>query len=80
MTATSGSLVQLGSFGSEAKANEAWTTLAKRFAYLSALPKSVVTAEVNGNQVYRLRANAGGEASTICGKLKVAGENCLIVN
>ena len=44
------------------------------------LPKSVVTAEVNGNQVYRLRANAGGEASAICGKLKVAGENCLIVN
>lgn len=80
MTAPSGSLVQLGSFGSEAKANEAWTTLAKRFGYLSALPKSVVTAQVNGNQVYRLRANAGGQASTICGKLKVAGENCMIVN
>ena len=80
MAGASGSLVQLGSFGSEAKANEAWTTLAKRFAYLSTLPKSVVTAEVNGKQVYRLRANAGGEASTICGKLKVAGENCLIVN
>jgi hypothetical protein len=80
MTAPSGSLVQLGAFGSEAKANEAWTTLAKRFGYLSALPKSVVTAQVNGNQVYRLRANAGGQASTICGKLKVAGENCMIVN
>ena len=80
MAAASGSLVQLGAFGSEAKANEAWTTLAKRFGYLSALPKSVVTAQVNGNQVYRLRANAGGQASTICGKLKVAGENCLIVN
>ena len=76
----SGSLVQLGSFNSEAKANEAWTSLAKRFGYLSALPKSVVTAQVNGNQVYRLRANAGEQASTICGKLKVAGENCLIVN
>ncbi len=80
MTAPSGSLVQLGSFGSEAKATEAWTTLANRFGYLSALPKSVVTAQVNGNQVYRLRANAGGQASTICGKLKVAGENCMIVN
>ena len=80
MVSASGSVVQLGSFNSEAKANEAWTILAKRFAYLSALPKSVVTAQVNGNQVYRLRANAGGEASTICGKLKVAGENCLIVN
>ncbi len=80
MAAAGGSLVQLGAFGSEAKANEAWTTLAKRFGYLSALPKSVVTAQVNGNQVYRLRANAGGQASTICGKLKVAGENCMIVN
>jgi hypothetical protein len=80
MTGSGGSLVQLGAFGSEAKANEAWTTLAKRFGYLSALPKSVVTAQVNGNQVYRLRANAGGQASTICGKLKVAGENCMIVN
>ena len=80
MAGVSGSLVQLGAFGSEAKANEAWTTLARRFGYLSALPKSVVTAQVNGNQVYRLRANAGGQAATICGKLKVAGENCMIVN
>ena len=80
MAAASGSLVQLGAFGSEAKANEAWTSMAKRFGYLSALPKSVVVAQVNGNQVYRLRANAGGQASTICGKLKVAGENCMIVN
>ena len=80
MAAASGSLVQLGAFGSEAKANEAWTSMAKRFGYLSALPKSVVVAQVNGNQVYRLRANAGGQASTICGKLKIAGENCMIVN
>lgn len=80
VAASDGSLVQLGAFGTEAKANEAWTTLAKRFGYLSSLPKSVVMAQVNGNQVYRLRANAGGQASTICGKLKVAGENCLIVN
>ncbi len=75
-----GSLVQLGSFGSEAMANEAWTSFAKRFGYLSGLSKSVVTAQVNGKQVYRLRADAAGEASTICGKLKVAGENCMIVN
>ncbi|MEE2740156.1 MAG: SPOR domain-containing protein, partial [Pseudomonadota bacterium] len=30
--------------------------------------------------VYRLRASAGAEASTICGRLKVAGESCLVVN
>ena len=79
-TAPEGSVVQLGAYGSEAKANEAWTSLAKRFGYLSALPKSVVAAQVNGAQVYRLRASARGQASTICGKLKIAGENCLIVN
>lgn len=80
IAAPSGSLVQLGAFTSEAIANEAWTTLAKRFGYLSGLSKTVVAAEVNGVRVYRLRANAGAEAATICGKLKVAGENCLIVN
>ena len=79
-TAPEGSLVQLGAYGSEAKANEGWTSLTKRFGYLVGLQKSVVVAQVNGNTVYRLRANAQGQAATICGKLKVAGENCLIVN
>ena len=75
-----GSLVQLGAFGSEAKASEAWVKLSKRFAYLAPLAKSVEAANVNGSTVYRLRANAGGDAATICGKLKVAGENCMMVN
>ncbi len=78
--ASAGSLVQLGAFGSEAKANQAWIAMTKRFAYLAPLAKSVEAAEVGGNTVYRLRANAGGDASTVCGKLRVAGENCLIVN
>ena len=77
---TGGALVQLGSFNSEAKANEGWVSLTKRFAYLAPLGKSIATATVNGKTVYRLRANAAGEASTICGKLKVAGENCLVVD
>ena len=80
MTAPSGSLVQLGAFKSEAQANQAWTSLAKRFGYLASLPKSVEVAQVDGNRVYRLRANTAGQAQTVCGKLKVAGENCLIVN
>ena len=75
-----GSLVQLGAFNSEALANGAWTSLAKRFAYLTPLTKSVERAEVNGRTVYRLRADAGSDASTICGKLKVAGELCLVVD
>jgi hypothetical protein len=79
-TAVSGTLVQLGSFNSEAQASGAWVKLTKRFAYLAPLTKSVESAEVDGNTFYRLRANAGGDAGTICGKLKVAGENCMVVN
>ncbi len=80
LAAPEGSLVQLGSFNSEAQANAAWTSLAKRFAYLSALSKTVIPAQVNGTTFYRLRANAGDQAGTICSKLKIAGENCLLVN
>jgi hypothetical protein len=78
--AASGTLVQLGSFNSDAQASAAWVRLTKRFAYLSPLTKSVESATVDGATFYRLRANAGGDAGTICGKLKVAGENCLVVN
>jgi hypothetical protein len=77
--AGAGGLVQLGAFGSEAKANQAWVGMTRRFAYLAPLAKSVEAAEVGGSTVYRLRANAGGDAGSICGKLRVSGENCMIV-
>jgi hypothetical protein len=75
-----GSLVQLGSFPDEASANTEWARASKRFTYLAPLGKSVQKAEVNGRTVYRLRVNAGsaGQASELCGKLKVAGEDCFI--
>lgn len=72
--------VQLGAYGSEAKANTAWATMSKRFAHLAPLAKSVVAAEVGGATVYRLRAVAGGQAAAVCAELKAAGENCLRVN
>ncbi|MES2338106.1 MAG: SPOR domain-containing protein [Pseudomonadota bacterium] len=77
-----GSLVQLGSFPTEAAANAAWATVSKRFAYVGSLGKSVESAEVNGRTVYRLRVNAGssGNAISICGRLKVAGEACFVPN
>ena len=77
-----GSLVQLGSFPSEGAANSAWAMLSKRFTYVGALGKSVEKAEVAGNTVYRLRVNAGstGNAGSICGRLKVAGEACFVPN
>lgn len=79
-TGAAGNLVQLGAFGSEVKAMTAWTSLTGRYAYLAPLNRSIATAEVGGSTVYRLRAEAGGQASTICAKLKAAGENCLQVN
>lgn len=77
-----GALVQLGSFPSEAAANSAWEALSKRFAYVANLGKSIEKADVRGNTVYRLRVNAGsnGNANTICGRLKVAGEACFVPN
>ena len=79
-TGAGGNMVQLGAFGSEAKAMTAWTSLAARFAYLAPLQRSIVAAEVGGSTVYRLRAEAGGQAGAICARLKAAGENCLQVN
>lgn len=72
--------IQLGAYGNQAFAKDAWKRLSKRFAYLEPLAMTVEAAEVGGGTVYRLRAAAGGEASAICGKLKVAGESCIVVN
>ncbi len=79
--ASGGSLVQLGAFPTEAKANAAWSELAKRFSYLAALGKAVQPADVNGRKVFRLRVNAGSAnaAAELAGKLKIAGEDCFIV-
>lgn len=73
-------LIQLGSFPSEAEANAAWAKTSKRFGYIASLGKSVQKADVNGRTVYRLRVNAGstGQAGELCGKLKVAGEDCFV--
>lgn len=77
-----GSLIQLGAYGNEALANAAWTRMTKRFQFLGDLPKSIVPVKIGENTLYRLRANAGssGQAAELCGKLKVAGENCLIAS
>lgn len=75
-----GAVIQLGAYGSQSGARDAWARLSKRFAYLAPLTMSVEPAEVGGSTLYRLRATAGAQASTICGRLKVAGESCLVVN
>jgi cytoskeletal protein RodZ len=76
--ASGGATIQLGSFPSGAMAEKAWKAMAGRFAYLAPLSHSVVSADVGGKTWYRLRAS-GPDAAGICGRLKVAGEQCLKV-
>lgn len=79
--ASGGAMIQLGAYGTQSGAEQAWTALSKRFDYLSGMEKSVSPVDVNGATLYRLRARTGSsaQASELCGRLKVAGENCLAV-
>lgn len=74
-------MVQLGAFSSAASAGKAWSGLSKRFSWLAELNKSVVPAKLDGGTIYRLRVSAGtaANASNLCEKLRVAGENCVVV-
>lgn len=81
VAAGGGSVIQLGAFASEAGANQAWAGLSKRFAFLSGLSKTVTAGTSGSATVYRLRAAApsAADAKSLCSRLKVAGENCLVV-
>lgn len=75
-------MVQLGAFGDSAKADAAWTALNKRFGFLAGMNRKIVEVNVEGGRnVFRLQAVTANssEAQQLCAKLKVAGENCLIV-
>ena len=75
-------MVQLGAFGDSAKADAAWAALNKRFGFLAGMNRKIVEANVEGGRkVFRLQAVTANssEALQLCAKLKVAGENCLIV-
>lgn len=75
----SGPMIQLGAYDSEALAKSSWSRLSKRFDYLGALTYHIEPVTVNGSQLYRLRV-ATAQAGALCGKLKVAGESCMVVN
>lgn len=75
-------LVQLGAFGDSAKADAAWAALNKRFGFLAGMNRKIAETNVEGGRkVFRLQAVTANssEAQQLCAKLKVAGENCLIV-
>ena len=73
----SGATVQLGAYGSTAKAETAWRMLSARFPEVAALSKQVVP--YNGG--YRLRASAGSpaQAKATCAAVSAGGENCFVV-
>lgn len=73
-----GAQIQLGAFGSEAKANAAWKTLSTRFTFLAPLTKSVTPVASGEKTLYRLRAT-GGQAKALCARLTVAGETCAVI-
>jgi cell division septation protein DedD len=74
-----GATVQLGAFSSEASANTAWKRMSSRFTYLAPLTHGVTTVTSGGKTLYRLRAS-GPDAASLCGRLRVAGESCVVVN
>jgi len=76
--AAAGPTIQLGAFSSQARATQAWNALAARFRYLAPLGHSVVPVEAGGRTLYRLRAT-GPDAASVCGRLRVAGEDCSVV-
>lgn len=77
---TSGT-IQLGAFASEATAARAWDSLKSRFEWLGPVNRTIAAAEVNGRTVYRLRAAAGSASAArdLCARLRVAGENCIVL-
>ncbi|MEA3034135.1 MAG: hypothetical protein QOH86_2151 [Sphingomonadales bacterium] len=77
--AAPGSTIQLGAFPDGATAERVWKGLSGRFTYLAPLSHSVVQAQVNGKTWYRLRASGPG-AADVCGRLRVAGEQCLRID
>lgn len=78
-----GLALQLGAFSSKAKANEAWKNFSSRYSYLSNLEKAVEPLKRDDKTLYRLRAvglASRAQAEDLCGRLKVAGEHCLIAD
>jgi hypothetical protein len=80
--ATAGAVrIQLGAFGSKDLAESVWKKMAGRFDYLAALGHTVEPVETGGKTLYRLRADvvSAADATSTCGKLRVAGESCMVV-
>ncbi|HET9335676.1 MAG TPA: SPOR domain-containing protein [Sphingomicrobium sp.] len=79
--APSGPTIQLGAYASTVKAETAWKLLSGRFPEVAALSKQVVTANVGGKPIHRLRATGTSDQTrAACAALRAGGESCLPVN
>lgn len=78
----SGSVLQLGAFSSQSRARAAFKSLTDRYSYLAGMEPMIIPVESDGKTLYRLRSQAAGGAAAkdICGRLRVAGEPCTVVN
>jgi hypothetical protein len=74
--------VQLGAFGSEAGARQAWRELTNSFpSELGQLTPEVTDARTAAGRLYRLHAGVGDErhARELCARLTRAGRPCVVV-
>jgi hypothetical protein len=79
--APSGPTIQLGAYASTVKADTAWKLLSGRFPEVASLRKAVVTANIGGKPIYRLRASGSSDQTrAACAALRAAGESCMVVN
>jgi cell division septation protein DedD len=80
--AAGGSVLQLGAFSSESRARAAFKSLSERYSYLAGMEPVILPVASDGKTLYRLRSSAGSAdaARDICGRLRVAGEACTVVN
>lgn len=79
--APSGPTIQLGAYASTVKADTAWKLLSGRFPEVASLRKAVVSANVGGKSIYRLRASGSADQTrAACAALRAAGESCMVVN
>lgn len=79
--AAGGVLIQLGAFNSQASAQTGWSSLSRKYDFISGTSNRIVSADVDGGTVYRLSAVAPNinAANTLCARLKKVGENCFVV-
>jgi hypothetical protein len=74
--------IQLGAFGSKARAESQWKVLASRYAALKSLQPHYVAVRSKAHHMYRLqvRVTSAAAASGLCASMKRHSQVCMRVN